>query len=836
MCAKDGRRPKFYELLDYHPDGRYSMKEDGSTDGYWKLLIDFKMYDNDGNGAEQMPVRPIFNMGGTGNAEMDAHSITAALDAYKGGHDNFPVAKDVVKKFIEYKTGKTVSDEEVDDAIKRSKGRPRRTGEMKMSRNYSAAQDRNALIEEYKKPVTREDVDRLHELFKKRKSINKFTPDEIRAVGKWAYKYWQQMGAKSPFFRAWFGDWRAQDTAPIEIADIPDVDEDAFAKYIKDRRSEEGIENPDTTWLVATSSQGERNTKSHSGTEGLSVKALTGISDLIKKAVLLDSEVHEHHNNNAKSAETDPVAFDHRLYALGQSDIGGTALYRITVEEIYENAKDPNDKRFHNLKYIEKIAENIGSLTRGTDRDAESTNDEPTIDYNIADIYSFVKNYDGDFNAGREVAPELLNEDRTPRKFYHGTGEKFTEFDITKSRSWEGSPDYDLPGFYFTADERAARDYGETGAYYLTADKVWRTTSDGDLYSLKKKYGSYRAAYDALVGQGYDMVIVDDGDSADNEYIVLKGENVKSATDNIGTYNRGESDIRLSRKSKSDNKFLKTEIQESREKLDDAIDSMALGTKTNYEPAEKRIDRDERRALMINYKSVAAQGVRKAEEAVAEILETDTALKETLREAQRQTKLSKDIGYVLSPTSIKKASAAIRNAHPEITAQEAKVVTFGRGESATLYDTDDPFYQDGKAMIVSFDQDSLFDGDRVHEATSIHLGSTLEGTLVHLPGSATVFVKNENELVRATRKADILSRVHSAVKLVGQIAQEDADVKSENAIKDSRMASQDAEFNKKLEEAGMAYDGETGTILHSRMYSTGQENAARVNRSKLVGM
>ncbi len=66
-------------------------------------------------------------------------------------------------------------------------------------------------------------------------------------------------------------------------------------------------------------------------------------------------------------------------------------MYRITVEEIYENTKNPDDKRFHNLKYIKKIADNIGSLTRGTNRDAESTNDESAIKYNIEDLYAFVK-------------------------------------------------------------------------------------------------------------------------------------------------------------------------------------------------------------------------------------------------------------------------------------------------------------------------------------------------------------------------------------------------------------------------------------------------------------
>ncbi len=113
MCKADGKRPKFYQLLDKHADGSYSMKEDGSTDGYWKLLIDFKMYDNDGVGAKQEPVKPIFNMGNSGNADLDSHSISAILADYEGGHQNFPVAQDVVKEFIKYKTGEEIKESDV---------------------------------------------------------------------------------------------------------------------------------------------------------------------------------------------------------------------------------------------------------------------------------------------------------------------------------------------------------------------------------------------------------------------------------------------------------------------------------------------------------------------------------------------------------------------------------------------------------------------------------------------------------------------------------------------------------------------------------------------------
>lgn len=94
MCARNNKRPKFYKLLENNGDGSYSLKADGSTDGYWKLLIDFKMYDNDGIGSPQMPVRPDFNM----------EESARMMREYKGGHSSFPVAQGIVDSFVsEYK-------------------------------------------------------------------------------------------------------------------------------------------------------------------------------------------------------------------------------------------------------------------------------------------------------------------------------------------------------------------------------------------------------------------------------------------------------------------------------------------------------------------------------------------------------------------------------------------------------------------------------------------------------------------------------------------------------------------------------------------------------------
>ena len=108
MCARNNKRPKFYKLLQNNGDSSYSLKSDGSTDGYWKLLIDFKMYDNEGNGSPQLPVKPEFNM----------EEANRMLETYKGGHSNFPVAQGIVDEFVkDYKAnhkGEQYSSQETD--------------------------------------------------------------------------------------------------------------------------------------------------------------------------------------------------------------------------------------------------------------------------------------------------------------------------------------------------------------------------------------------------------------------------------------------------------------------------------------------------------------------------------------------------------------------------------------------------------------------------------------------------------------------------------------------------------------------------------------------------
>ena len=292
---------------------------------------------------------------------------------------------------------------------------------------------------EYEKPITPRDVETLRTIG--RKSVSKFTSEDIEKAQKWAYKLYQDIGTKSPFFRAWFGDWRANQTGEaVAVADIP-----AYVATNEARRQQRGIvANADTGWEIRISREGQENTISHAGGNRLSEYGLSGIQNLVRDAVLLDTEVHEHHSNNARN---DLIAFDHKLYSLGRDTDGNVALYKITVEEYFQSTAEPNNKKFHNLKYIEKVAELSADALSGKSRSGGSTNDSSTTAYSVADLYGFVKGLDKAFTASGSVSQYLLNEDGTPKVFYHGTRESFTEFKLQgKAKFGRALGD----GFYFT--------------------------------------------------------------------------------------------------------------------------------------------------------------------------------------------------------------------------------------------------------------------------------------------------------------------------------------------------------------------------------------------------
>ena len=123
------------------------------------------------------------------------------------------------KAKVETKSENTVEADFVSDEKDISKGKiaidttnkaPTKSADIRHSSRYT----------DYNKPITIEDIETLRSIG--RKSINNFGSEEIKKAQKWAYKFYKELGTKSTFFRAWFGDWRAyQNTEDVAVTKIP---------------------------------------------------------------------------------------------------------------------------------------------------------------------------------------------------------------------------------------------------------------------------------------------------------------------------------------------------------------------------------------------------------------------------------------------------------------------------------------------------------------------------------------------------------------------------------------------------------------------------------------
>ena len=480
-----------------------------------------------------------------------AQRIKAGLDGFikklsanrKAAFENLdatsPEARAIAASEVSLKETQKLWDNALRGAIKENEGG--RAGKDTMLE----LRDEGRYNAEYEKPITSEDIEPLRSIG--RKNIKDFTSEDIAKTQKWAYKFYRELGTKSPFFRASFGEWRAYDTHTVDVVSVPTIDiKDAVLKY-----GDYFI--PDTSWEVYAGRTLKGDTMHYSGGERVNVKSLNAIEAILKNAVLLDTVTSE--NNTNKKAKF--TAFLHKLYTPIRYN-GQNYLAVTTIEEYFDESNNSALRRAYNLKAI-KIEPADGRLEINSTSplsDAGST-------ISISNLYNLVKTNDKDFSAGAAVNPILLNKDGTPKVFYHGAKKNggFTEF-----RPWQ----------YFTAQKNYAQRYAERGndnslyAVYLRADKAF-DTRDAEakqiFENIRQEYGlgelqdtglpDWTDGYDISdyldehPELGYDAIILDEGgDLVDGkpvsrgESIVIKDSSqIKSATDNIGTFDKGNRDI-----------------------------------------------------------------------------------------------------------------------------------------------------------------------------------------------------------------------------------------------------------------------------------------------------
>ena len=365
--------------------------------------------------------------------------------------------------------------------------------------------------------ITEKDIAVLRDI--PRKSINNFTSEEIQKTEVWAKRFYQELGTKSPYFRAWFGDWRAKDKS-------------TYAPVESSGKSYEGAgraKNKDMQRNISWGNVLAKETVNHAVKSKISVSALGDINSIIENAIYFDTTISE----KTSKTKMENTAFMHSLYAIYQKN-GENYLLKLYVEEALPTKGGDTFSRAYELKDIQKIAElpngvlsQKGGLTKGSS----------AITISISDLYALVKTYDKEFSP-KPVNPALLNEDGTPLVVYHGTDADFTVFDRTKGRS-----NMDIQGMFFSPWEIDAQGYGpKVGAYYINLkNPADEGTAFKALNMFQGQNGAGIKARDYLIKQGYDGV-----NNSGEEFIAFYPEQIKSATDNIGTFDIDNPDIRYS--------------------------------------------------------------------------------------------------------------------------------------------------------------------------------------------------------------------------------------------------------------------------------------------------
>ena len=437
-----------------------------------------------------------------------------------------------------------------------------------------------------------------------RKSLNHLTEEELKKLAPIAERYYQTMGEKSPFFRAWFGDWRVNDQTTVQVA--------------TKEGSTRGLQhNADTGWDISISGKVFNETKSHNMKSNTSARPyLEYINDIVNKAILLDTYTI----GKPKSPNS---LLMHTFYAV--ADIGDAPqVLKLYVEEMYAPGQSQTGKRAYQLQNIENQQLSVkGSSDNVTLASSFSTADI----YTVADLFQAVKQRDKKFSP--KTASQIVNEDGSPKIMYHGTASDFWEFSMRRSNDLTGRRLGLGAGsnkIYLTEYEMSARMAAEGAnsrkrggnphilGLYVAAQKVMdraqynamleerytkypHAVPFSENYDYQQRDKAIRAVDKKVRSEGYDAV----WDRDSGELFVYSPEQVKSATDNVGTFDRGNADIRYSVKPRSAESY-ESEIERLKKQRDEAKRQIKLSKYQQVSPAGiKRMAQD----LLAEYRSTA---------------------------------------------------------------------------------------------------------------------------------------------------------------------------------------------------------------------------------------
>jgi len=405
-----------------------------------------------------------------------------------------------------------------------------------------------------------------------RHSLYSVSSEELSKMANWAGRFNDDLNVKSPFFRAWFGEWRENDTYPRfnKRKTIPLKTGISRDSVYADRRSGKSsisgsstIRNSDTGMDIGYGKLLVKDTVSkiqpHSNFDEVTASALYYIDDIIRNAILLDTEL----SDPSKSYKATTTAFMHKFYLpINMKDSNDSVtryIAKLSVEQFVQ-ANSPR-QRAYNLRTIEMLPLSRAPSPGNPGTGRVGLNDSIQ---SIADLVATVKMVDSDYKP--KSPSKVVDTNGNPLVMYHGTNQGgFSEFDPVAARdgsSFFFTNSYDVAKIYTSDGNSSAQVY----PVYLNLQNPLMIDAEGTWsvdWTSVPFMGTRKSTYDIAEyarENGYDGVLIkglaDIGgrseygfspdyptDGHDYTAIVFDPNNIKSASENAGTYNAETNDI-----------------------------------------------------------------------------------------------------------------------------------------------------------------------------------------------------------------------------------------------------------------------------------------------------
>ena len=347
----------------------------------------------------------------------------------------------------------------------------------------------------------------------------------------------QWLQVRTQAFKEWFGDWESKfriaklrDSKPIiatgnEYEGKYELNRDSAEKYIlKSLRG--AYVNKDTGSVINISRRGAEKVVRHDNDNDMHFKSIALIPQMIENAIYMGELPNEKGING----------FDtYRYYVVGLNINGEDYTAKLVIGYIgRENYYD------HALTQIEK-----GKLLNDIDL-VKARFDTKEFDFERKDtkLFQILQ-----INLEKsENFSQIVDENGEPMPLKHRTFAEFTEFDKEKIGS-STDPGAFGTGFYFGKKDWIL--YGNKTMEVFIDMKNPLRLNYGNAYEIKSQFfkedvtnqEAAKAMTEWAIAQGYDGVIWEDG--LQSEFVAYDPNQIKSATDNVGTFDDSSDDIRF---------------------------------------------------------------------------------------------------------------------------------------------------------------------------------------------------------------------------------------------------------------------------------------------------